>query len=158
VGVGVGVGLRDDVRGHHQFALLQRARTWSASGRLTSGLVAMTHTALMRPSSMARNRSTAFRPGLSAMRGIARSLHDVAMQRLVQVHVRGQHVGQAADFAPAHGIGLAGDGERPHAGLADAAGGQVAVDDAVDLVGAGRRLVHAHREAGDDLRVAAKAS
>lgn len=43
--------------------------TWSAFGRLTTGLVAMIHTAFTRPDSMASNRSTAFRPGLSAMRG-----------------------------------------------------------------------------------------
>ena len=44
--------------------------TLSASGRLTTGLVAMIHTALIAPSWIASNRSTAFRPGRSAMRGL----------------------------------------------------------------------------------------
>ena len=64
--------------------------------------------------------------------------------------VRGQHVREAAHFAPAHRVRLAGHRERPHARLADAAGQQMAVDDAVDLVGAGGRLVHALREDRDD--------
>ena len=42
------------------------ATTASASGRLTAGLVAMTHRALMRPSATARNNSTALRPGFPA--------------------------------------------------------------------------------------------
>ena len=63
----------------------------------------------------------------------------------------GQRVGKPAHFAPAHGVGLAGDGKRAHAGLADAARGKVAVDDRVDLVRAGRRLVHPLRKDGDDL-------
>jgi hypothetical protein len=67
------------------------------------------------------------------------------MLRILDRHVRGEHVGEAADLAPAHGVRLAGDRERPHAGLADAAGGQVAVDDRVDLVGARGRLVDALR-------------
>lgn len=49
--------------------LASARRTWSASGRLTTGFVPMIHTALTRPASMAENRSTALRPTLSAMRG-----------------------------------------------------------------------------------------
>ena len=69
-----------------------------------------------------------------------------------EIHMRGKLIGEAADLAPAHGIGLAGERERPHARPADAAGGEMAVDDGVDLVGALRRLVHALREAGDRFR------
>ena len=39
------------------------AFTLSALGKLTTGLVAITHTALILPSSMASNISTAMRPG-----------------------------------------------------------------------------------------------
>ncbi|MNS99793.1 hypothetical protein D3C72_1342060 [compost metagenome] len=73
------------------------------------------------------------------------------MQWIIQLQVGSQHVGQAAHFAPAHGVGLARQRKRSHARLADAPRCQVAVDDAVDLVRAGRRLVHAHRERRDDL-------
>ena len=66
-----------------------------------------------------------------------------------EAHMGREHVGEAADLAPAHGVRLAGERERPHARPADAARGEVAVDDRVDLVGALRRLVHALREAGD---------
>ena len=59
--------------------------------------------------------------------------------------MRRELVGQPADFAPAHGVGLAGKREGPHAGAADAARRQVAVDDGVDLVGAGGRLIGALR-------------
>ena len=68
-----------------------------------------------------------------------------------EIHMRGKLVGEPADLAAAHRIGLAGQRERPHARLADAAGGEMAIDDGVDLVGALRRLVHALRVAGDDL-------
>ena len=47
--------------------------TRSASGIDTAGLVQMIHSALMRPSSTARNISTAFRPGLSAIAGLAQN-------------------------------------------------------------------------------------
>ena len=60
-----------------------------------------------------------------------------------ETHMGGELVGEPADLAPAHGVGLAGDRERPHAGPADPAGGEMAVDDGVDLVGAARRLVDA---------------
>ncbi len=60
-----------------------------------------------------------------------------------EAHMGRQLVGEPADFAPAHGVGLAGDRERPHAGPPDPAGGEMAVDDGVDLVGAARRLVDA---------------
>ena len=48
--------------------------TLSASGRLTTGLVAMIQTALMRPWSIASNRSTAFRPGWSAIIGLRQNV------------------------------------------------------------------------------------
>jgi hypothetical protein len=67
-----------------------------------------------------------------------------------EIAMRGEQVRHAADFAPAHRVRLAGQRERSHAGLADAARGEMAVDDRVDLVGALRRLVHALRIAGDD--------
>ena len=66
-----------------------------------------------------------------------------------EIHVRGELIGEPADLAPAHRVRLAGQRERPHAGLADAARREMAIDDRVDLVGALRRLVHALRIAGD---------
>src|SRR5712675_1920794 len=62
----------------------------------------------------------------------------------------------ASRTAPARGsdiAGLAGQRERPHAGPSDPSGGEMAVDDGVDLVGSLRRLVHALRETGDGLLV-----
>src|SRR5690606_6470255 len=53
------------------------------------------------------------------------------------------------DLAAAHGVGLAGDREWAHPGAPDAGGGEGAVDDGVDLVGAARRLVHPSRTYGD---------
>ena len=45
------------------------SRTRSASGMLSAGLVPMIHNALTRPSSTARKRSTALRPGFDAIVG-----------------------------------------------------------------------------------------
>ena len=62
-------------------------------------------------------------------------------------HVRGQHVGEAADLAPAHRIGLTGERQRTRALAADATARQMAIEDGVDLVGADHALVDALREA-----------
>ena len=122
------------------------ARTKSASGRLSTGLVAMIQTALTRPSSMALNRSTALRPGLSAQaRRAQKSCTSARWAAIIQLHMGGEHVGEAADLAPAHGVGLAGDRKRPAARLADAAREQMRVDDGVDLVGPRPGLVDALR-------------
>src|ERR1700712_1325611 len=101
----------------------------SPSGRLTTGFVPMIQTALMRPASTALKRSTAFSPG-----------RDV-----IEFEMSVQHVREAADFASTHRVRLSGERERPHAGLADASRHEMAVDDAVDLVGTRARLVDALR-------------
>ena len=75
--------------------------------------------------------------------------HTVAILGIFDGHMGGQHVGQPADLAPAHGVRLAGQRKRPHARPADAAGGKVAIDDRVDLVGAAFRLVDTLTVAGD---------
>src|SRR5262249_61028283 len=67
-----------------------------------------------------------------------------------EAHVGGELVREPADLTPAHRVGLTGERERAHARPADAASGEVAVDDGVDLVGTLRRLVDALRIAGDD--------
>ena len=110
----------------------------------------MIHTALIVPSWMRSNISTAFGPCLLAIAGLPQKLCTASRPGfVVQVDVRGQRVHEAADLAAAHGVRLAGDRERPGAGFADAAGGEMAVDDGVDLVGARGALVHALRERGD---------
>ena len=127
------------------------SRIAAARGSDTAGLVAITHSALISPRSIASNICTALRPSRSAMsRRVPEPAHAVDLVRR-ETHVRGKLVGEPADLAPAHRVGLAGQRERPHAGLADPAGGEMAIDDGVDLVGALRRLVHALREAGDGL-------
>jgi hypothetical protein len=81
-------------------------------------------------------------------RRIPEATHAVEVRRR-KGHVSRELIGEAADLASAHGIGLAGQRERSLAAPADAARRQVAVDDGVDLVGPLRGLVHALREAGD---------
>ena len=65
------------------------------------------------------------------------------MQSIFNIHVRGQLIRQPAHLAPAHGVGLPGEGKRSHAGTADAPGQQMAIDDGVDLVGATAGLIDA---------------
>jgi hypothetical protein len=62
----------------------------------------------------------------------------------------GELIGKPADFATAHGVGLAGQRERSHARPADAPGGEVNIDDRIHLVGALRGLIDPLRVAGDD--------
>ena len=72
------------------------------------------------------------------------------MLRVLDLHMGGELIGEAADFAAAHRIGLAGERERPHAGSSDPPGEQMAVDDRIDLVDAAGRLVDALRIQRDD--------
>ena len=67
----------------------------------------------------------------------------VDFSRIGKIHMRRQLMRQTADFPSTHGVGLSGKRKRPHAGFADSAGRQMAIDDAVDLIRAGRGLVNA---------------
>lgn len=89
--------------------------------------------------------------GLRHARRLPKAADAVDLGRRI-AHMGGEHVGEAADLAPAHGVGLAGQRERAAAWLADAAGGQMAMQDRRDLVGALRRLVDALAPGGDDGR------
>ena len=60
-----------------------------------------------------------------------------------QVAVGAEQIGKATHFAPAHGVGLAGQAERARAGLADLCGGQVQVDERCVLGRAAAALVQA---------------
>ena len=67
--------------------------------------------------------------------------HLGAVHQVGQVAMCRQQRGHAADFAPAHGIGLAGERERPGAGPADLAGSEMQIDERGVLVRAVRGLV-----------------
>ena len=54
-----------------------------------------------------------------------------------------QLIGQAADFTSTHRIGLSGDRERRCAGLANASGSEVGIDNGVAFVDSGAALVNA---------------
>ena len=69
-----------------------------------------------------------------------------------KAHVGGELVGEPADLAAAHRIGLPGQRKRRRAGLADPPRREMAIEDGVDLVGALRRLVDALRIQRDDTR------
>ena len=89
------------------------------------------------------------RPGGDA-RAVPEILRQCAVLRIFQLQMRSQRVGHAADFPAAHGVGLPCERERPHSRTSDPAGQQVAVDDAVDLVGSGGGLIHSLREGRHD--------
>ena len=158
VGMGVRVRAGADVGHHHQFALGQRA----------AHLVGVRHADQRIGGDDPQGFDLARLDGVEQLhrvqaglvghaRRVPEGLHGFPVRRLVEVQVRRQHVGQATHFAPAHGVRLAREGKRSHAGLADAPRRQVTVDDAVDLVGAGRRLIDTLRKAVTTLRVAANA-
>ena len=67
--------------------------------------------------------------------------HLGAVGRVAEVAMRRQQVGQAADFAPAHRVGLPGQREGTSPRLADLPGRQVQMDDAGVVVRAMHRLV-----------------
>ena len=111
----------------------------------------MIHTALISPRADRLEQIDRLQAGLGRHARRAPEAADAVDVGRREVHVRGQRVGKRADLAAAHGVGLAGDRERPHARPADAAGQQMAIDDGVDLVDAGARLVDALRIERDGL-------
>ena len=144
--------LSDVLRDHQQVELLQRL-AHDAGARQRHRRVGRHHP--QRLDLAARDRlEHLHRLEALALRHVRRAARTGRRDRCrrAKIHMRGELIGEAADLAAAHRIGLAGERERPHAGLADPAGGEMAIDDGVDLVGALRRLVDALREAGDDAR------
>ena len=116
-------------------------------GSDTAGLVPITHSALISPRPIASNICDRLEALMRrAIRGAFQNRPTRSMSGGVKLHVRGELIGEPADLAAAHRIGLAGQRERRRAGLADPSGGEVAIDDGVDLVGALRRLVDALRD------------
>jgi hypothetical protein len=149
IGAGRCVGARDHVRHDHQLAAAQRLAhavgVRQADHRVGRDDPHRTHAACV-------DRLEQLHGHQSRPRGdhwaVPEPLHELAMGVVGQVQVRGELIRQAADLAATHRIGLARDRERTCAGLADAAGQQVAVDDRIGLVGPGRGLVDAHRKCG----------
>ena len=81
--------------------------------------------------------------------------HFFTVLAVAGVAVARKQIAQAAGFPSTHGIGLAGEGERPGAGPADLPGGQVQVDQGAVLGAAAARLVEAHAPQGQKARRAA---
>ena len=80
------------------------------------------------------------------MRGAFQKRRDAVDLVGGKAHMRRELIGEAADFATAHRIGLAGQRQRAGAGLADAPGRKMGVEDRIDLVGSLRRLIDALAE------------
>ena len=78
---------------------------------------------------------------------------DVIPLRFGKTQMAGQHVGQPAHFAPAHGVWLAGNTERPRARPVDPARGEMEIDDRIALIRPPHGLVHALAEQGDHPRM-----
>ena len=145
-GVGVAHWLSDTTTSSQRSSA---ARVAARSGRLTTGLVAMIHNGAHPALADRAEQVQRLEPGRA---GHARRVPEALQPRTVLravVHVRGELGGEPADLAPAHGVGLPGKRERSGTGSRDAAGGEMAVDDGVDLVGPAGGLVDALREQGE---------
>jgi hypothetical protein len=142
VGLGGHVGDDDEVAGGERRAHPVRVREAhrGIGGHHPEGLDAAR---LQGPEEV--HRLEAGRAGNAWCRPKASDPIDV---RRREVHVGRELVGEPPDLPTAHGVGLPGDREGSHAGAADAPGGEVAVDDGVDLVGAEGPLVDALGEEG----------
>ena len=151
VRAGIGVGALDDVGGHHQFAALQRAPRPVGVGQADQRIGGHHPHRLDAAGLDGIEQLHRLQPRTLGGAGACQKARTSSRWPASPSSVGGQHIGRAAYLAPAHGVGLAGQRERPGARFADAPGQQVAVDQAVDLVGAGRGLVHALREGCDHL-------
>ena len=147
-----GVGAFGDIADHDKIAAFNT--TAHAVGiRQGHGRVRMDHPQRLDPAfAQGAEHIDRFQTGLIGhSRRRPEPLHGLAVVGVFQIKVTGQHIGQTTHFAPAHRIGLSRYRKRPHAKPTDAASGKMAVQDRIDLICAGRRLVHALTENGHDL-------
>jgi hypothetical protein len=139
-----GVGRGGDILHHHKGAGAQRRGHGVGIGHRNHGVGVDDPDSLDLACRHRAEHIDRLQPGFLRHRGaLPEVLHGRAVGGVFDLEMAGEGIGQPADLAPAHGIGLAGDREGPHAGAANAAGGKVAVQDRIDLVGAALRLVDA---------------
>ena len=127
------------------------ARARSTSGRLTSGLVDMIQTALMRRSAIASNISTALSPLLSAMTGERQK--RCTMSRCCGFSISiwaASWLASPPTSRPPIALGWPVSENGPMPGRPMRPVNKMAIDDRVDLVDAAARLVDALRIQRDD--------
>ena len=152
-----GIGVAYTVRHHHEFAIIQRRarpiHRRQAHRRIGAhdpqGLDAPV---VHRLEQVHRLKPRLTRHGWRSPVG----LQQRPVRGIFNIHVGSKLIGQPPYFASTHGIGLAGERNRTHAGPPYAPGKQMAVNDTVDLVGAAGRLVDALGENRDGALVARK--
>ncbi len=154
VGVGVGLGLGEHVLCDDEFGGLQAGDDGPAVGDRGDGVgaddparldVAGGHPLehLDRAASDLGTQGTLGDPPQVLDEGALGLDQDGALTGQAGAHV--SHV------PPAHGVGLAGEGEGPGARAAESAGGEVQVDQGVGVPGAVRGLIQAHGPAAHPL-------
>ena len=144
VGKGHGLGIGKRLLHHHAFGRLQGVMDQTLVGHRLCGVgtgdpdrldLAAAHGLEHFHRGLARRRRYRIHPpqprDLGAVLGVGK------------IAVRGQQIGEPADLAPAHRVGLAGERQRRGARLADLARGQVQIDQRGILVDTAARLVQA---------------
>ena len=139
-----GVGFRRDIADDHKRAGLNGSGHRISVGHGDSGIGVDDPDGFHTPIRHGAEHIHRLQSRLFSHRGAGpEALHSVAVALVFNIEMAGEHIGQAANLAPAHRIRLACDRKRPHAGAPDAARGKVAVDDRIDLIAAGGGLVDA---------------
>jgi hypothetical protein len=143
--------MQSDTTTHSQRSSARR--TWSLSGRLTTGLVAMIHSAFTSPRSTARNRSTALSPALDAIRGACQKRCTSARCSAFSSSMcAASWLASPPTSRPPMALGWPVIEKGPAPGWPMRPVSEMAVDDRVALVGAAAGLVDALREQRDDAR------
>ena len=147
VGVAVGLGVEKGVLGDHQFGGLQPADDRLAIGHAGHRVGADDPAGLHGAGGQVLEQgdgALAQARVQGAFRNPPGAFDEGAVGGGQQAALAGQAGPHVAHLAPAHGIGLAGQGEGTAAGAADLAGGQVQVAQGVGAPGAVGTLVQAH--------------
>ncbi|MCY1419789.1 hypothetical protein D9M71_353860 [compost metagenome] len=155
IGVAVSLGVEEGILGDHQFRRLQTFDHLLAVGDAGHRVAADDPASLDLPGSEVfeqRHRAVTGFAAQAAGGDLPQLLDEGAIRRDQRRALPWQARAHVAHFAPAHGIGLAGQRERSAARPANGAGGQVQVAQGVALPGAMDALVQAHGPAAHPLR------
>ena len=147
VGIGVGFGLDEGILSNHQFGPFQAVDHRLAIGHRCNRVGTDDPAGLdfaARHALEHRHRTAA----LARVQGTARQAPDILGQVTLSLDqytaLPWQTRTQVAHLAPAHRIGLPGQGKRPAPGLADRPGGQMQIANRIGIPGAVRALVEPH--------------
>ena len=146
MGMAAGIGLPDDIRHHHERATLQRLTHAASIGKRNGRIGRHDPQRLDPPLPQFTEQIDRLEARLGCHAFGCPEAADIGDILFAKSAMRRQGRGEPTHFASAHRIGLARNGKGRCARFADPPGGEMQVDDRIDLIRAADRLVDALTE------------